>query len=152
MKPTAPALAIAAVLFANAALANDWKTELAGPLVKIAGDKMIYEELELCTAPAEKGAQPTFFQVKTRSEAPKSKFISRDYFVAITASMIMEILRQFGEPDCRTLRAPIGTADIEINIYMAAEGMQVEFTNTGTGQKTRNTVRWEEMFADEKSN
>ncbi|MCC7257545.1 MAG: hypothetical protein IT486_04180 [Gammaproteobacteria bacterium] len=148
MKRKTAVLATITVLLVNVAVAADWKKELAGPLVQSTGGKMIYQELELCSMPTESGPEPTSFQVRTRSEAPKDQFISRDYFVAITASMIVEVVEQMGEPDCKTLDTAIGHPDIEINIYMAVEGMQVEIANTGTGEKSRSTVRWEDLFAD----
>jgi hypothetical protein len=148
MKLTVAVIVLAATLPMSTALASDWKKELAAPLVTISKGKMVFEELQLCSAPAGTGAEASSFQVKTRSEAPNNKFISRDNFVAITAAISMSIVEQFGELECKDLETPIGTADHEITILMAEGGMQVEVTNTGTGQKNRNTVRWEDMFAE----
>lgn len=139
---------LASVLAAPSAIAGDWRKELAAPLVKIAGGKMIYEEFELCSGAAQEGTETSSIEVRTRSEAPNSKFISRDNFVALTAAMSMELLEQFGDLDCKTLDAPIGAADVEITFHMAEAGMQVEVSNTGTGQKSRSTMRWEDLFAE----
>ncbi len=45
------------------------------------------------------------------------------------------------------LQTAIGTADIELNLFMTGEGMQIEFVDTSTGQRTRQTMTWGEVYA-----
>ena len=140
---------LVALLLLTTGHAADWKEELSQPLVKTVGSKMVLEDFELCSgATQEDGSEQASIQVRTRSEAPKDGFISRDYFVAITSILKVEILEQFEDIDCKTLQSPIGTPDLQINLVMTEEGLQVEVANTGTGQKTRNTVQWRELFAE----
>lgn len=149
MKTSAAIAFVVAVLCPLNVLAQDWKKELSSPLVTISGSKMIYEGFDLCSvAPPQEGAETSSIQVKTRSEAPKGAFISRDYFVALTAAISIAIVEQLGDPDCKTLDAPIGNPDLEINIHMTEGGMQVEYSDTTTGQKSRSTTRWQDLFAE----
>lgn len=142
-------VSLVALLTMSSDFAADWKKELARPLVKVVSNQMVYEEFALCTVPPDNNdAEPSAFQMKTRSEAPHGQFISRDYFVAITAMLQTEILGQFGDVDCTPLKSPIGTPDLEIKLVMTQEGMQVETTDTKTGQKNRETLRWDDIFAE----
>ena len=52
-------------------LAQDWKKELAPPLVTISETKVVIQQLELGSVTAQQGATSSSFQVKTGSEAPK---------------------------------------------------------------------------------
>jgi hypothetical protein len=49
--------------------------------------------------------------------------------------------------DYTQLKAAIGTPDLELNLTMTNEGMQFEVVNTSSGQKTRQTRTWEQVFA-----
>jgi hypothetical protein len=149
MRKLTPLIFVATSLFALEAAAQDWKKELASPLVRLAGRKMLIEQHELCAIPSAQKEQlrPSSLQVKTRSEAPQGKFVSRDNFVAITTAVALNVLAQLGGAECKTLKAPIGSADLEISIQMTEEGFQVEYHDTRTGQKSRNTTRWEQLFA-----
>jgi hypothetical protein len=48
--------------------------------------------------------------------------------------------------DYTELEQPIGTPDLEMNLFMTAEGMQIEFVNTGTGERSRNRMTWAEVY------
>lgn len=137
--------------FTSASLADagSWKKELAGPLVTIQNGTMVFDELELCTVPAESPEEePDSWQVRTRSEAAAGKFISRDYFVALSAMISAEVTTQMGDTSCTNLQQTIGRPDLEIRITMTAEGIQTEVANTRTGGIERNTVRWETLFEE----
>ncbi len=110
---------------------------------------MLIETHELCQIPSSRSRQQnqSTLQVKTRSEAPQGRLISRDNFVAITTAVAVTVLAQLGGAECKTLKAPIGNADLEISIQMTTEGFQVEYHDTRTGQKSRNTTRWEQLFS-----
>lgn len=149
MKSLPAVVSVFAMLCTPGVSAADWKKELAGPLVRISGTTMVYEEFELCTiAPTQEGTEASSIQVRTRSEAPKDTFISRDNFVVITAAVSMAAVEQLGEPECKTLDTPIGQPDLEINIRMTESGMQVEYNDTTSGQKSRSTTLWQDLFAE----
>lgn len=41
----------------------------------------------------------------------------------------------------------VGTPDMELNLFMTDDGMQFEVVNTASGQRSRNTMTWAEVFA-----
>jgi hypothetical protein len=49
--------------------------------------------------------------------------------------------------DYTQLKAAIGTPDLELNLTMTNEGLQFEVVNTSSGQKTRQTQTWDQVFA-----
>jgi hypothetical protein len=49
--------------------------------------------------------------------------------------------------DYTQLKAAIGTPDLELNLIMTNEGMQIEVANNSSGQKTRSTMTWEQVYA-----
>jgi hypothetical protein len=148
MRKLTPLILVATSLFALEAAAQEWRKELAEPLVKLTSGKMLIETHELCQIPSSRSRQQkSTLQIKTRSEAPQGRLISRDNFVAITTTVALDVLAQLGGAECKTLKAPIGSADLEISIQMTAEGFQAEYHDTRTGQKSRNTTRWEQLFA-----
>ena len=51
--------------------------------------------------------------------------------------------------DCNRLDAPIGTVDLEVNLYMTGEGFQVEFKDTANQKMHRDSKRWADVFKDE---
>ncbi|MDP2325590.1 MAG: hypothetical protein Q8N51_16395 [Gammaproteobacteria bacterium] len=146
------ALVVASIvtIFSGSASADDnWKKELAGPLVTISGGKMIFQEFELCTVtPTAPGSEPLTVQVKTRSEAPAGTFISRDNFIALTAMVSVLQTAALGDDNCKTLSAPIGDPDLTIDIHMTKEGFQVASEYVRTGQKNSVTTRWQNLFAE----
>lgn len=48
--------------------------------------------------------------------------------------------------DFTELTAPIGTPDVELNLFMTDEGMQFEWLNTSDGQRSRWTSTWAEAY------
>ncbi len=103
--------------------------------------------------------EATQFQVKVHAEAPAGGLISRDNFVALTAQMtivtFMTVYAQWYKApaldflqavDFTELAAPIGTPDVELNLFMTDEGVQFEWVNTADGQRRRWTSTWAEVF------
>lgn len=147
-----PRTPIVFVLFAatisSAWGAEDWRKILAAPAVKLSQGKMLYEGIELCTLRRSSQREPpTNLQVRTRSEAPAGKFISRDNFIAITVSASVALMERLGQPECKTLDRVIGQPDIEVKVVMTEAGFQIEVSDTRTGQTNRQTSRWEDVFA-----
>jgi len=126
-------------------------------LVKVRDYKFIINEYSLCTVKRPRGAgvNPKF-QLETYSEAPAANVISRDNFVAYTATTLTLLRSAFAQRwglplgealralECDTLAEPIGTVDLKIKIFMTAEGVQIEFTDTSTGKISRITDSWED--------
>ena len=138
--------------------AQEWREELLEEAVELRDGKMVIEEYGLVKI-AFAGYEASQFQVKLYSEAPATAVISRDNFVAMTAMMQLTILlNAFAEAyqvsatdfikawDLTELEAPIGTPDLEVNLYMTAEGMQIEVVNTASGERTRHTTTWAEVY------
>jgi hypothetical protein len=48
--------------------------------------------------------------------------------------------------DFTELAAPIGTPDIELNLFMTDEGMQFEWVNTANGLRSRWTSTGAEIY------
>lgn len=124
-------------------------------LVTVRDSKFIVEEYSLCEFHRPSGFGPTpKFQMRTYSEAPAEDVISRDNFVAYTATTLtvlrlgmvsrlgLSLSQAFNALDCNEIPAPIGTVDLEVRITITADGMQVEFVDNSTGQVTRNTSPW----------
>lgn len=144
---------------APASAQSDWKAELKADLVKVADGKMVTEEFSLLKMRVP-GYEPADVQVKIRSEAPAVGAISRDNFIALTTTISnLILLSAFADSynvpasvflenfDTETLRAPIGKPNLEINIYMTAEGFQLEVVNNDSGEKHRDTQTWKELYA-----
>jgi hypothetical protein len=139
--------------------AQDWRTQLKADAVVIRSGKMIYDEVGLYKLNVA-GYQPAQVQVKVHSEAPQGGLVSRDNFVAFTTLMfsttfIAALSESYKVPasqfmqglDYTQLKTAIGTPDLELNLVMTNEGMQLEVVNTSSGQKTRQTETWEQVFA-----
>jgi hypothetical protein len=45
------------------------------------------------------------------------------------------------------LTAAIGTPDLDLNLVMTNEGMQLESVITASGERSRQTITWAEVFA-----
>jgi len=141
------------------ATAQEWKQQLAKELVTIRAGKMVAEEYQLAKI-AVPGYEPTQLQLKVHAEAPAVGLMSRDNFVAITTQLVVITFytafaeayqvpaSQFLEAvDFTELATPIGTPDVEINLFMTADGLQFEWVNTSTGQRKRSTMAWADVFA-----
>lgn len=140
------------------ALAQDWREELGSDMVTISDGKMTYQEFGLVkiTFPGYEASQ---FQVKLYSEAPHEGVMTRDKFVSLTSTyftiLLLETIAQvhqvsavefFEAYDYTELENPIGTPDVEMNLFMTNEGLQFEIVNTGSGERVRHTMTWEEVF------
>jgi len=49
--------------------------------------------------------------------------------------------------DYTELKSAIVTPDMELNLVVTNEGMQFEVVNTASGQRTRQTMTWEQVYA-----
>jgi len=147
------------VLAASPTSAQDWRAQLKSDAVVIRGGKMIYDEVGLYKIKVA-GYEPAQVQVKVHSEAPQGGLVSRDNFVSLTTLMFSTTFiaalsesykvsaSQFMEGlDYTQLKTAIGTPDLELNLVMTNEGMQVGVVNTSSGQKTRQTMTWDQVFA-----
>jgi hypothetical protein len=147
------------VLAATPGSAQDWRAQLKANAVVIRGTKMIYDEVGLYKLKVA-AYDPAQVQVKVHSEAPQGGLVSRDNFVSLTTLMFtMTFVAAMAESyqvsasqfmqglDYTQLKAAIGTPDLELNLTMTNEGMQFEVVNTSSGQKTRQTRTWEQVFA-----
>ena len=139
--------------------AQDWRAQLKADAVVIRAGKMIYDEVGLYKLNVA-GYQPAQVQVKVHSEAPQGGPVSRDNFVSLTTLMfsttfIAALSESYKVPasqflqglDYTQLKTAIGTPDLELNLVMTNEGIQLEVVNTSSGQKTRQTQTWEQVFA-----
>lgn len=148
-----------AFLLVRPATAQEWKQQLAKELVTIRAGKMVADEYQLVKIQVP-GYEPTQIQLKVHSEAPAVGLMSRDNFVAITTQLVViTFYTAFAEAyqvpasqflqavDFTELARPIGTPDVEINLFMTADGLQFEWVNTSTGQRERSTMVWADVFA-----
>jgi hypothetical protein len=55
----------------------------------------------------------------------------------------------FDNVKCNEISAPIGTVDMEINLYMTGEGWQLEIINNNDGTTDRSSERWVDTFSEE---
>src|SRR3989442_9126378 len=147
------------VLAASSVSAQDWRAQLKADAVVIRAGKMIYDEVGLYKIKVT-GFEPAQVQVKVHSEAPQGALVSRDNFVSLTTLMytmtfVAALAESYRVPasqflqglDYTQLKSAIGTPDLELNLTMTNEGMQFEVVNTSSGQKTRQTMTWEQVFA-----
>ena len=49
---------------------------------------------------------------------------------------------------CKQVEAAIGTVDFEVNIVMTGDGIQIEVTETASGQKQKQTTTWEQVLGE----
>jgi len=147
------------ILAATPGSAQDWRAQLKADAVVIRGGKMIYDEVGLYKIKVT-GFEPAQVQVKVHSEAPQGGLVSRDNFVSLTTLMytmtfVAALSESYRVPasqflqglDYTQLKAAIGTPDMELNLVMTNEGLQFEVVNTSSGQKTRQTQTWDQIFA-----
>jgi len=146
-------------MFGTVAHAQDWRADLRRDAVTVDSAKMAYNEVGLYKIQVP-GYQNAQIQVKVHSEAPAHGLISRDNFVSLTTLMFTTVfMTSFAEAyqvpasqflqglDYTELQKAIGTPDMELNLVMTNEGMQLEVVNTSSGQRTRQTMTWEQVFA-----
>lgn len=150
--------ALALLLIAPGLYAQDWREQLSREAVTIKDGKMVYEQTGLAKLEIA-GYEPARFQVRVRSEAPAKGVISRDNFVSLTAQTFVTLfLMVFAEAyevpasaflegfEYTELAAPIGTPDVELNLAMTSEGIQIEIVNTASGERSRHTETWAQVF------
>jgi hypothetical protein len=147
-------------VFSSVLAAQDHTAELLENAVEIRGDKMVVEEYTLDRI-APSGYQPVQLQVRRYAEAPAEGVISRDYFVALSAVLHTMIMQQalaevYDLPastflktyDSKDLEAPIGSPDLEISLFVTADGLQIEVRDNNDGITNRHTSTWSEFFQD----
>ena len=145
-------------LFNAPVSAQDWRQSLGKELVTVKDGKMVSEEFNLVKV-AVPGHEPVQLQLRVHAEAPVGGLISRDNFVALTSSlMVVTFLAVYAQAyqvnaldfiqavDFTELAAPIGTPDVELNLFMTDEGMQFEWVSTADGQRSRWTSTWAEVY------
>ncbi len=136
---------------------TDWREDLKSDLVAERDGKLVLEEYVIYRLRVS-GYEPSDVQVKFYSEAPADGTISRDNFVAYTTTFgTFVLLTSFAQAyqvsaaelldglESTELEKPIGTPDMELNIFMTGEGIQVELVDTATGQRSRMVETWEEL-------
>ncbi len=146
-------------LLGPSARAQEWRQQLKSDVVTLRAGKMVYDEVGLFKLDVP-GFQPAQVQVKVHSEAPQGGLVSRDNFVGLTTSTFTTVFitalaesyqvsaSQFMQGlDYTELKSAIGTPDMELNLVMTNEGMQLEVVNTSSGQKTRQTMTWDQVFS-----
>jgi hypothetical protein len=150
---------ISAALLGQPLAAQEWKQLLSKELVVVRDGKMVADEYDLVKINVD-GFQPVQLQLKVHAEAPAGGGISRDNFVALTSAFTMlTFLTVYAEAyqvpatqflqavDFTELAAPIGTPDVELNLFMTDEGLQFEWVNTADGTRSRSTMTWAEVYA-----
>jgi hypothetical protein len=138
---------------------QDWRPQLRADAVVIRDGKMLYDQVGLYRIKVP-GYAPAQVQVKVHSEAAQGGSVSRDNFVSLTTLMfsmtfIAALSESYKVPasqflqglDYSQLKSVIGTPDLELNLVMTDEGMQLEVVNAPPGQRTRQTMTWEQVFA-----
>ena len=140
-KITLSILLLMTICFAGQA--QDYSKRILTDMVRISNNKMMADDYNLI-----KKTDGTTMQVKCYGEAPAAGVISRDNFVALftelTVSMIEEMTKADDGATSQDLESIIGNPDMEINVFVAKAGIQVEVK--GANGTTRNTVKWEELF------
>jgi hypothetical protein len=138
---------------------QDWRPQLKADAVVISGGKMLYDQVGLYRIKVP-GYAPAQVQVKVHSEAAQGGSVSRDNFVSMTTLMfsmtfVAALSESYKVPasqflqglDYSQLKSAIGTPDLELNLVMTDEGMQLEVVNAPPGQRTRQTMTWQQVFA-----
>ena len=115
--------------------------KLLKDLVKMVNGKMTVTDFTLLTSGGKS------IQIKAYGEAPAQGVISRDNFIAFFTALCTEMIAGMKtDPNDKTmdLEDIIGKPDIEINVYMAKSGIQIE-TITGAGPN-RVTMQWSDIL------
>ena len=160
MKPLALSLTALALLTSAGSAQEDWRALLQKDLVEIQGDLMVWDHFSMEQLEFD-GVEPIRIQVKYHSEAPAEGLMSRDNFVQISTMTNMTILFiAFAEGmgvtmseflnayDVEELDAPIGTPDLELTLVMTGGGIQFEIVDTTTGERSRETQTWAQIFSE----
>lgn len=159
MKTVAVAALLLVATFGSAEAQAEWREQLRSEQVEISGGKYTFVRTGVMTL-ALPGQPETTLQYQINSEAPASGVISRDNFIATTAQistlmMIMALPAAAEVPiglfaqflDIEVTDELIGKPDIRLNIYMTAEGMQIEFAGPD-GKPYRITQTWEQVYEE----
>lgn len=138
----------------------DWKAELSEDLVEIQDGKMTMTEYSIVKLEMQ-GQQTNPVQIKVYAEAPEDGIISRDNFVNLTSLISYTTLLELyanaynlsaseylQAVDIEPIPNPIGTPDVEMNLFATNDGLQIEYVNTANNQRQRITMTWKELFAD----
>ena len=136
---------------------GDWQQTVRQDLVSLRDGKWVIEEFSVESI-AIPGYQPVEYQLRLYAEVPANTVVSRDFFVRTTfevqAAMLLSVIAeayqttpaQFLEGlESKPLQAAIGTPDVELSLFMTAEGLQIEWKDNTNGQVSRNTMRWAEV-------
>ncbi len=121
--------------------AQNVSEKLLKDIVKIFNGKMTATDFTLLTSGGKS------IQIKAYGEAPAQGVISRDNFIAFFTALCTEMIAGMKtDPNDKTVDLDdiIGKADIEINVYMAKSGIQIE-TITSAGPN-RVTMQWSDLF------
>lgn len=140
----------------------DVQSKLKADVVTEKGGKLTIDRFRVCQLfrPEELGGGVTEpFQVKSHAEAP-ADIISRDNFVSLLTEVGINLRVSFAKEyikgmtprealtalRCKLIDAPIGAVDFETEIHMSKDGMQLQVTETATGNKDRQTQLWSQVF------
>ncbi len=118
---------------------TDWEEELKSDVVQIVDGKMMMEEYVLI-----KGSEESTLQMKIYAEAPTDGSISRDNFIGLSTLLYLPALLEMGEFE--SIDEPIGNLDVEMNMYMTARGIQIEFKDNINNQTSRETQTWAQVY------
>src|SRR5712692_2519183 len=132
------------VLAATSVSAQDWRAQLKSDVVAIRGAKMIYDEVGLYKIKVA-GYDPAQVQVKVH--ALTTLLFTETFTTAMAESYQVSASQFLQGLDYTELKSAIGTPDLELNLVMTNEGMQFEVVNTSSGQRTRQTQTWDQLFA-----
>ncbi len=149
---------------ALAATPTDIKAKLKADVVTKKGGKLTIDRFRVCQLVRPKalgGGVSEPFQVKSHVEAP-TDIISRDNFIALSTKVGINLRVSFAKAHikgmtpyealtalrCKVIDAPIGAVDFEAAIHMSKDGMQLEVTETATGNIERQTQLWSQVFVE----
>ena len=120
--------------------AQSIEANLKKDLVKVENAKIIIEEQFLVKIKDES------IQIKAHCEAPENTFISRDKFVYYSGVTIQSSLESLlgDDVEIENLDEIVGSADIEVNCYMAKTGLQIEIK--ADGKTTKSMMKWADIL------
>lgn len=140
---------LALLLVTSPAAAQDWRQQLRDDLVQTAGGKMVYDEFGILKIEdpglrvrsvagegSRRGAggrvdQPGRFRCVHDGDVHDGAAERLAEAYQVPASQFLQGY------DFTKLESLIGNADLELNLFMTREGMQFEWIDTTTGQRTR---------------
>lgn len=152
---------LAMTLTTMLAAADDGIPERLETVVRVEGGKMIMEDFMDCLLDQERlgraGEPPLKRVVRTYAEAPESGVVSRDFFVQTATSnqtllvLVPMVLAGRGAgPDavealtCRDLDPPVERVDIELKLFMSADGLQFEYRDNVNQKQASFQQPWDE--------